>query len=247
MKILKTAALIAALAAPATAQDMTAAEREAFRAEVRAYLLENPEVLIEAMDILRGREAEADARADTELLASLAETVYNDGVSWVGGNPDGDITIVEFLDYRCGYCRRAHSDVQALLAEDGNIRWVVKEFPILGEASDASAKFALATLKVLGDDAYGRLHDVLMTFEGPVTDATLPLIAKRAEIDLDAVLPEMESDAVADHIDSVRLLAQQLRVTGTPAFVIGGSMVRGYVPKDAMSQIVAEERDKSAG
>jgi len=224
---------------------MTPDERGTFRAEVRAYLLENPEVLIEAMDILRIREAEAEVQADTRLLSQFGDAIYNDGVSWVGGNPDGDITIVEFLDYRCGYCRRAYGEIQAMLAEDGKIRRVVKEFPILGEDSDESAKLALATLQVLGDEAYGRMHDVLMTFEGPVTDQTLPLIARRADIDIDQVLPAMESDAVAEHIASIRLLAQRLNVTGTPAFVVGATMVRGYVPKDAMSRIVAEERERA--
>lgn len=244
LKILRFLAVVLATATPVAAQqgEMTPAERNAFRAEVRAYLLDNPEVLIEAMEILRAREEAAEAAADTQLLAALGDRVYNDGVSWVGGNPDGDVTIVEFLDYRCGYCRRAHNEVKALLEEDGNIRWVVKELPILGPDSDASSRMALATLKTLGDEAYSRLHDVLMTFEGPVNAQTMSLIARRADVDLVAIQAAMESEEVSHHIGSVRLLAQQLNVTGTPAFVIGGTMVRGFIPKDTMNQIIAEER-----
>lgn len=248
MRFLIPAATAALLAAPAGATDlqaMTEADRAAFGAEVRAYLIENPEVLLEVMQVLREREAAAEEAQDQQLLAANAEELFNDGISWVGGNPDGDITIVEFLDYRCGYCRKAHDEVAKLLAADGNIRWVVKEFPILGPDSDRSAQLAIATLRKLGGDAYGRLHDVLMTFEGPVNEKTLPIIAKRAGIDLGAVLDEMGSKAVQDHIKRIHAQARALRMTGTPAFVIGGTIVRGYVPADSLEIIVAEEREKA--
>ena len=247
MRFLPAATLALALSTPVLAFDpaaMSETERAAFRAEVRAYLLENPEVLIEAMDVLRARDAEAEAAQDAQVLAQVGDRLENDGISWVGGNPDGDITVVEFLDYRCGYCRRAHDEVKALLAEDGNIRWVVKEFPILGPDSEQSSRLAIATLQVLGDEAYGRLHDVLMTFEGPVNDQTLPIIAKRAEIDLAAVQDRMTAAEVSDHIAEVRTQAQMLGLSGTPSFTIGSTILRGYLPKDGMMEIVAGERDK---
>ena len=247
MRFLATAALLTAMATPAAAVDLNAlspAERDAFRAEVRAFLIENPEVLLEAMEVLRGREAEAEAAKDRHLLSVYAEEIFNDGISWVGGNPDGDITIVEFLDYRCGYCRRAHDDVAKLLDSDGQIRWVVKELPILGPDSDTSSKLAVATLRQLGNEAYGRLHDVLMTFEGPVNEKTLPIVAKRAGIDLADVQDEMESDGVADHIARVRQLAGALEISGTPSFVIGNTFVRGYVPLQNMQAIIADLREK---
>ena len=155
----------------------------AFRDEVRAYLMDNPEVLLEAMQVLRDRESQAEAQADEQLLSRHSAEIFEDGVSYVGGNPDGDVTIVEFLDYRCGYCRKAHTEVAKLLAADGNIRWVVKEFPILGADSDAAAKMAVATLIHYGPDAYATLHDTLMTFKGPVNPATMPKIAQEAGID----------------------------------------------------------------
>ena len=109
---------------------MTDAEKAEFGTQVREYLLENPEVIIEAINILEQRNAAVEAQQDKELVAANADELFNDGYSWVGGNPDGDITLVEFMDYRCGYCRRAVPEVASLLAEDGNIRLIIKEFPI---------------------------------------------------------------------------------------------------------------------
>mgnify|MGYP006213407919 CR=1 FL=1 len=125
----------------------------AFREEVRAYLIENPEVLIEAMNVLQDREAQTAAARDQQMLADNHDVIFNDGVSWVGGNPDGDITMVEFIDYRCGYCRKSYEEVEELVKSDGNIRFVVKEFPILGEASLLSSQFAISILQLHGPEA----------------------------------------------------------------------------------------------
>ena len=137
---------LALLGTPAQAFDVTQmsdAERAAFGAEIRAYILENPQLIIEAVNLLEQQQADAAAQTDLTLVSENAEDLFNDGYSWVGGNPDGDITLVEFMDYRCGYCRRAMPEVAKLLAEDGNIRLIVKEFPILGEASMRSSRFAV--------------------------------------------------------------------------------------------------------
>ena len=164
MKKLIAPALVAlSLTAPAHAMDLTEltdAERAQFRAEVRAYLMENPEVILQAVEQMQNRQAEAQMQADFDLVTANADEIFDDGYSWVGGNPDGDITLVEFLDYRCGYCRRAAEEVEQLIASDGNIRFIVKEFPILGEASVLSSRFALAVREVAGDDAYKAAHDV---------------------------------------------------------------------------------------
>jgi len=156
MKTLALAASLALVAAPLAAQgigDMTDAERSTFRTEVRDYLLENPEVLIEAISVLEERQAQAEAVQDQSLVLSNAEAIFESPHDWEGGNPDGDIVLVEFMDYRCGYCRRAQPDVERLVSTDGNIRYIVKEFPILGEQSVMASRFAISTLQTLGDDA----------------------------------------------------------------------------------------------
>ncbi len=236
---------LALLAGPALALDLgslSEAERAAFRAEVRAYLLDNPEVIIEAVNQLEARKAEAQASADFDLVKVNAEEIFNDGYSWIGGNPEGDITLVEFLDYRCGYCRKAMPEVAKLLETDGNIRLIVKEFPILGEESMISSRFAVATRQVAGDDAYSKVHDALMEMTGEMNDVALRRLAEGLGLDADPILARMDSDEVTDEIARTRALAQRLQISGTPTFVLQDELLRGYLPADQLAQIVAEKR-----
>jgi protein-disulfide isomerase len=232
-------------AAPLAALDLSAMsddERSAFREEVRTYLLENPEIILEAIQALEQRQAAAQAEADRQTLAANLAEVHDDGYSWVGGNPDGDITLVEFIDYRCGFCRRALPEVEALLAEDGNIRLVIKEFPILGEDSLASSRFAIAAKQVAGDDAYKQVHDALMALTGAVNDTTLRRLSDGLGLDTDAIIAQMDSEAVTAEIAQTRALAQRLGISGTPTFVVEDEMLRGFVPADDLAVIVADKR-----
>ena len=147
---LPTVLLTAGLLATPALAEMTPAERVAFRDEVRAYLLENPEVLVEAMTVLQDRQALAEADQDKAMLVTHKDALFADPGSWVGGNPDGDITVVEFMDYRCGYCRKAYDEIEELVKSDGNIRFILKEYPILGEESVTSSRFAVAVLQLAG-------------------------------------------------------------------------------------------------
>lgn len=240
-----TLAAFALAATPALGlelDNMTGAEREAFRAEVRAYLLENPEVLMEAIDVLEQRQAEEGAQADTELVAQNRAALFEDGHSWVGGNPEGDITIVEFLDYRCGYCKRAHPEVAELISGDGNIRYIIKEFPILGDQSVLASRFAVAVQTVAGDEAYKLVSDALMTQRADVTEASLTELSNTLGLETEAIMAEMSSDAVNKVLQSNQLLAQRMQITGTPTFVFEDQMLRGYAPLDAMRQVVDEVR-----
>lgn len=235
----------AALAAPAAAFDISAmsdAERTEFRAEIRAYLMDNPEVLMEAIGVLESRQAQAQASADGDLVATHASAIFDDGYSWVGGNPDGDIVMVEFLDYRCSYCRRAHDEVAELVESDGNIKLIVKEFPILGEDSLASSRFAIATRMVAGDAAYKSVHDALMSLRGGVSEASLRRIGKAADIDVDEVMALMDSPEIREELLANRALAESLGVNGTPTFVLGNEILRGYLPLDGMRKVVDQER-----
>ena len=148
---------------------MSDAERAAFQAEVRAYIMENPEVLREALTVLQQREQRQELLNDVALARANTEALFNDGHSFVGGNPDGDITIVEFMDYRCGFCKRAFPEVQDVLSTDANIRYIIKEFPILGDASVLASRYAIATQLVAGDEAYEGVHNTLMEFQGDIT------------------------------------------------------------------------------
>ena len=238
----------ALVAGSATASDLTSlsdGERDAFRAEVRAYLMENPEIIIEAVNLLEERNAQAQAAADVDLVRDNADDLFEDGFSWIGGNPDGDITLVEFMDYRCGYCKRAHPEVAALIAGDNNIRYVIKEFPILGEQSEMASRYALAVKQLEGNESYKTVHDTLMEFQGDVTPASLARISAAFGLDNDAVLAAMQGPEVSNVIAQNRALAQQLQISGTPSFVFQNQMLRGYVPLQQMQQIVTEIRENA--
>lgn len=235
-----TAMLITTTAA--IAADMTEAERETFRAEVRAYLLEDPEVMVEVMEALQMKQQTQAAERDVAMLKDNHDAIFNDANSWVGGNPDGDITIVEFSDYRCTYCRQAFADVEELISSDGNIRFVLKELPVLGPQSLISSQFAIAVRQLYGDQAYKVAHDALMSLRGEATAESMARLATELGHDPAALDARMGSDEVMAIIQANHALATTMEIDGTPAFVVNGTMVRGYVPLQGMRQIVEGQR-----
>ena len=242
MRLTSTIAALLMTTTSVFAQGLTDAERTDFRAEVRAYLLENPEVLMEAIAVLESRQAEAETTRDERLATLNADALVNDGFSYEGGNLDGDITIVEFIDYRCSFCRRAHPEVAELISSDGNIRIITKEFPILGEQSVLASQFAVATKIVAGDAAYKQVSDALMNLRSDVTPASLSSLASAFDLDTDAIFAEMESPAVQQVLANNRALGERMQISGTPTFVFGDQMVRGYVNLTQMRAIVEAER-----
>ena len=228
---------------PAAAeQPMTDAERTALRAEIHAYLLENPEVLVEMISLLDARKQADAAEGDAALVARSAPAIFDDGFSYVGGNPEGSFTVVEFLDYQCGFCRKAHPEVSAMIADDGDIRLIIKEMPILGPQSEVAARAAIATLIDAGPEAYARLHDALMTLKGQVTDASIDHALTEAGLDPVAIHARMNDDEVTRRLTDTRNLANQLHISGTPTFVFDTRMVRGYVSNTEMRALVSEIR-----
>ena len=234
--------LLATIAFAGGLGEMTDAERAAFRDEVKQYLLENPEVITEAMQVLQDRQDQAAAAQDQTILSQNAEAIFKDPASWVGGNPNGDFTIVEFMDYRCPYCRKAFSEVDDLVKTDGNIRFVVKEFPILGEDSINSSRFAIAMRMLHGDDAYKQSFDALITLKGSPDPETLSRLARDLGFDPKPILDLMPDPKITAILAANRDLADKLNISGTPTFVIDHNMLRGYVPEEEMRKIVAEQR-----
>lgn len=242
MRLAATTALLTGLLALPVAAEMTTEERDALRAEIRAYLVENPEVLVEAMAVLQEREALAELERDAMLVQSNASDIFASPSDWVGGNLQGDITLVEFMDYRCSYCRKAHDEVKELVSSDGNIRYVIKEFPILGEASLASSQFAIAVRLLHGDDAYKAAHDALITLRGEPTAETLGRLATDLGHDPAPILEKMGAEEVMAIISANHALADGMQISGTPTFVLKDQMLRGYVPLEDMRGIVAKAR-----
>lgn len=236
----------AAQSAAAQTTPMSDAERAAFRAEVRAYLMENPEVIFEAVAEFERRNQASQADMDATLVELNAEEIYRDGFSWVTGNPDGDLTLVEFMDYRCGYCRRAQEHVMSLIESDGNIRLVIKEFPILGPQSELMSRLAVAVHQLGGDSAYEVVHDRLMTWQGDFLEADARTLADEVALDGAAVLAHMNSDQVDAVLRANSELARRLQISGTPTFVMGadeaGQLLRGFMPADQMAAAAARLR-----
>lgn len=245
-------ALSFGLAAPALAEefsiaDMSEAEAAAFGDAVRAYLLDNPEVIMEAVAVLERREAAEQVANDAALIATNYAEIFEDPMSHVGGNVDGDVTFVEFVDYKCGYCRKAFPELNALMEADGNIRIVYKEFPILGEESLLASRFAVSAKLIGGDEAYAPLHDAMMVMRGNMTEDSLVSVADSLGLDGAAFLDGMSDPQVDEVIASNHALANRLSIAGTPTFVIGEQLVRGYVPLAAMTELVAELRAAQEG
>jgi protein-disulfide isomerase len=214
-----------------------------FGAQVRAYLLQNPEVIFEAVAAYEQRTAEAQVDMDRAILEANAEALFNDGHSWVGGNTDGDVTLVEFIDYRCGFCKRAHEEVAALLEADSGIRLILKEFPILGPESELASRFAVAALRLGGDTVYEVVQDSLMRHDDAITREFLEELAAEQGLDFVQVGAEMESEAVTDILMENRALAQRLQISGTPTFVMETELIRGFVPADVLIEIAESLRE----
>ncbi|MBE7637170.1 thioredoxin domain-containing protein [Sneathiella sp. P13V-1] len=223
-------------------QEYVASADKEFGAQVRAYLLENPTVIREAVERLQLAEAREEEIRKARLLTDLKDEIENDGYSFVGGNPNGDVTIVEFFDYRCGYCKRSFPDLMKTVEDDGNIRLVMKEFPILGEQSVLAARAVTAARE---QGKYMEFHNALMQLRGGITKDRLMNIAKDLGMDAAKLEKDMGSEKITAEFRRTYDLAQALGITGTPAFIIGGQLAPGAIPQARMKQLVAQARDKT--
>lgn len=227
-------------AAPAGAADgFTPEQEDRIGPLVREYLLNNPEVLEEAFTRLQQqRQEEAKARTRA-ALDSERRRLFEDPSSPVVGNPEGDVTIVEFFDYRCGYCKRVFPRVKRLLEEDSGIRLVLKEFPILGPASVYASR---ATLAAREQDLYEPFHDALMGWRGDLSNADVLQIARETGLDVERLQRDMADQKITDAIQGNMALAEALGINGTPAFIIGDTMVPGAVEIEALRDLVKRAR-----
>ena len=235
-----TVGVVLAASAPARAEPAEAADLPVEQIEkiVREYLLREPEVIYQAIQELQRRQAEAAAAQQRAAIAANQGKLLDDPTSPVGGNPDGDVTLVEFFDYRCAYCRRVVSSMRALLEEDSGLRVVFKELPVLGPDSVRAARAALASRRQAG---YVPFHFALMTTD----DLSLQGIRAAAEavgLDPDRLEADMAAPEVLAAIQANYALANELGIEGTPAFVIGDQLIPGAVDKGRLEQLIDEAR-----
>ena len=230
------AVFLAVMPLAAVAQDLS---EERIKELVYEAIRENPEIVMEAVAILQKREDDALAAATQSVLSDQRQLLERDPNAPVLGNPDGDVTVVEFFDYNCPYCKRAMPEVQALLDADPNVRLVYREWPILGEGSVYAARAALAARE---QGKYEEFHWALMGLKGRVESERVLKVAAEIGLDVDRLKADMNSPAVEEHIASSMQLAQALGFNGTPSFVIGDSLVPGFVERDQLKQFVDETR-----
>jgi protein-disulfide isomerase len=209
------------------------------KALIAETLRDNPELILEALQALEARQAEAKAAAAAAVLTNERALLERDPNAPVLGNPDGDVTVVEFFDYNCPYCKRAMPEIDALLAQDGQIRLVLREWPILSEGSAFAARAALAARK---QGKYPEMHDALMNMRGKLEADTVMRIAGEVGLDLEKLKADMQSPEVEEHIATSMRLADALGFNGTPAFIVGDQLIPGFVEKAQLAEAVASAR-----
>ncbi|AML53387.1 DsbA family protein [Falsihalocynthiibacter arcticus] len=203
-------------------------------------ILENPQIVMEAVAILEKQRLEDESLAVADVLTSQRALLEQDPNAPVLGNRDGDVTVVEFFDYNCPYCRSAMGEVQAMLKKDQNVRLVYREWPILGEGSVFASKAALAARN---QGKYEEFHWALMGMKGRADEKSVLAIAKDIGLDVDVLRQDMDSPEVAEHIASSMSLSQTLGFNGTPSFVIGNQLVPGFVEQAQLSEYVDAVRE----
>ncbi len=227
------------LSAGAMAGTALSPEQQAeVKALIGSYLKENPEVVIEAIQAWRAKQEAAEAAMLREAIGELmAET--KDTKSPVWGNPQGDVTVVEFFDYNCPYCKSVFPRVRKLVGEDGNIKVVMKEFPVLGPNSEYAAKAALAAQK---QGKYEAFHVQMMSKDSRLSPEGVIAAAKKVGLDIDRLKKDMESAEVTEELDRNIIWAQRLGISGTPAFVIGDELIPGAIDERQMKRYVDKVR-----
>ncbi|HSE78157.1 MAG TPA: DsbA family protein [Alphaproteobacteria bacterium] len=218
---------------------MSPAEVERIEQVIREYLLRNPEVIIEAVQGLERRQrADAQKQAQAQI-AQRKDDLLNDPDSPVAGNPNGDVTLVEFFDYRCPYCKQVAPAIFQLIKEDKKLRLVLKEFPILGPESVAAARAALAA-RLQGK--YLEMHHALMRMRGNFSLEAILKAAEESGIDGARLRIDMESDGVKKQIEKTYELGRALSINGTPAFVIGDRIIPGAVDIETLKTLIRQAR-----
>lgn len=221
--------------------DASSLVQEMIEETIHDYLLSHPDVMIEVFDILRARQETADADAARLNLVSFRDELLNDPAAPVVGNPDGDVTLVEFFDYHCGYCKRVMPAVMKSLEEDPGLRIVYKEFPILGPDSVLASRAALAAHRI-APEKYFEFHIALMSSRPRLNEMRILGIAEDIGLDIDALVAEMKDPEIEAIIERNRALAAALGIDGTPGFVIGDQIIPGAIDLETIRGLIAQAR-----
>ncbi|MDK1489239.1 DsbA family protein [Sinorhizobium sp. 7-81] len=234
-------ALVAGVALPQTAAALDAKQKEEFGAFIKEYLLANPEVMLEVQEALAAKQRAKQQEAAEAAIANNKKAIFQSDHDVTLGNPDGDVTIVEFYDYNCGYCKRALSDMDEIITTDKNVRFVLKELPILGPDSLAAHKVS-AAFRLIAPEKYGDFHRALLGGEERATEETAIAVAAKLGVTEEQLREKMEKEPHDSAVREAYSLANELGITGTPSYVIGNEAVFGAVGADEIVTKVANMR-----
>ncbi|MFZ3035221.1 MAG: DsbA family protein [Parvibaculum sp.] len=223
----------------AAAADFSSSQKSAIEKIIHDYLVKNPEVLVEAMSELDAKQAAANKKKQNDAITKYRDQIFNDPSSYVAGNPEGDVTIVEFFDYNCGYCKRAFAPLMNTLKDDGNVRLILKEFPILGPTSIIATRATMAAKK---QGKYFDMHKALYLHKGSLDEASIMDLARAIGIDMAKLRKDMKDPAIQKTIDRDEELASALGITGTPSFIIGGQPHPGAMSEDELKAAIKAAR-----
>lgn len=233
--------LVIAAPLPASAQ-MTPAQRGEIEAVVKDYLLKNPEVLRDAFVELERRQKAEEEEARIKAITDLSGLIFNAPKQAVLGNPNGKVTLVEFFDYNCGYCKRALDDITSLVKEDKDLRFVLKDFPVLGPGSVEAAEVAIAMLNQANGDKYWQFHAKLLGSRGQVGKAQALAVAKEVGADMARLEKDIVTPQTRAVLQDVMKIADKLQLTGTPTFVLADEVIVGAVGRDQLKARIANVR-----
>jgi len=235
--LLMTAALL--LPVSVQAQEFSPQQSETIKNMIREYLLKNPQALKEAIINLQAYEQKEQQKAAAQALSDNSESLYRSPYSFVAGNPDGDVTLIEFFDYNCGFCRRSMDDLMTLIKTDSNLKVIFKEFPILSEGSVFAARAALASMK---QGRYMEFHMAMMQIRGSADKNNVLEIAEEVGLDVAKLTEEMKQPYINEEISDAQNTASAIGVNGTPAYVVGDRVISGAVGLAELRRQIAEVR-----
>lgn len=240
---LALAAALALSAAPVRAQDFSPAQRGAIEKIIKDYLLKNPEVLQEVMAELEKKQALAETEKARSAIKNHSEALFNSPRQVTLGNPQGDVTFVEFFDYNCGYCKRALNDMVELMAKDPKLKVVLKEFPVLGQSSVEAAQVGVAVrMQDKSGKKYLEFHQKMLTGRGQADKARAMAVAKEIGLDMARLEKDLKSDEIDKTLQESLKLAEALGLNGTPSYVINNDVVIGAVGLSTLGQKIAAAR-----
>lgn len=232
--------MMAALVLPSAAKaEMTAEQKKEVEKLVHEYILEHGELLIESVNKFQAKQEEQVNKDAAVKAKTLLEKLKSEKNLAVAGNPDGDVTVVEFFDYNCGYCKKAFEEIQSLLKDDKNVKVVLYDMPILGPDSLESSKWSLAARK---QNKYFEYHTALMNHQGGKDEDTFKKLAKDAGLDPDQLAQDKDDPAIEEELKTHIQTAKDLGIQGTPGFLINEKIFRGYIPYDVIQKTIKEER-----